>query len=72
MNKLTIVRLIMLMTVFVSQIAMANTSMSTDLDYAFGASPDTLQIDLLDTKEMEATQGDWWYANISYDGKSHF
>jgi hypothetical protein len=67
MNKVKIVFLSMLMAIFSSQIAMANTGLA----YAFGASPDTLQIELLDAKEMESTKGNWWRANISYDRKLH-
>ena len=40
------------------QPAMAQTSTNADLAYAFGTSPDTLQIDLLTNQDMEAIQGE--------------
>ena len=57
MNKIKIVFMALLMGLFV-QPAMAQTSTNADLGYAFGGSPDTLQIDLLTTQDMKAVQGE--------------
>ncbi len=39
------------------QPAMSQISTNADLAYAFGASPDTLQLDLLTSEEMESIKG---------------
>jgi hypothetical protein len=57
MNKTKIVFMALLMSLFI-QPAMAQASTNADLAYAFGTSTDTLQIDLLNAQDMEATKGE--------------
>jgi hypothetical protein len=59
MKNLQIALAVMLMTVFASQAAMANTT-DSDLAYAFGGPVDTMQIELLDSQEMDTTTGEYW------------
>ena len=57
MKPIKIALVALFMGLFI-QPAMSQISTNTDLAYAFGASPDTLQLDLLTSEEMEAIQGD--------------
>ena len=70
MKHIKIMLLAMLMTVFGSHAAMANSA-NDSLAYAFGNSADMSQIELLTPQEMDATEGDWWRASIRYDRKPH-
>lgn len=70
MKHIKIMLLTMLMAVFGSQSAMASNA-NDSLAYAFGSSADMSKIELLTPQEMDATEGDWWRANIRYDRKPH-
>ena len=70
MKHIKIMLLNMLMAVFCSQSAMASSA-NDSLAYAFGSSADMSKIELLTPQEMDATEGDWWRANIRYDRKPH-
>ena len=70
MKHIKIMLLAMLMTVFGSHAAMANSA-NDSLAYAFGNSADMSQIELLTPQEMDSTKGDWWRASIRYDRKPH-
>lgn len=58
MNKIKIVFMALIMGLFVQPV-MAETSTTADLAYAFGASTNMLQIDLMTAQDMKAVKGEW-------------